>query len=375
MKTLILSCNTGEGHNSCAKAIKEYYDQEGECCVIEDGLRFISPTVSEIMSRGHAFVYRNIPGLFTFGYRYTEKHTSVFQKRSAIYRFLTQGSEKIYRFITEGKFDTVICTHVFTALMLNAAMEAYPMKLATCFVATDYTCSPSTKESNLDYYFIPSADLQSDFIDVNITSAKTVSSGIPVRQMFYTPIDKQTAKAAIGIRKTHRHLLLMGGSMGCGSMEKILKKLAVQAAADTEITVVCGSNRALERKLLRKYKDCDSIHIKGFVQDMNTLMSSADLFLTKPGGISVSEAAAKALPMVLIDAVAGCEEYNRGYFIHKGCAKTGATAEELSDICIELLEHDELRHQMEANLHRTGSCNSAQIIYQQMKSLTEKSYA
>ena len=28
MKTLILSCSTGEGHNSCAKAIKEYYDSK-----------------------------------------------------------------------------------------------------------------------------------------------------------------------------------------------------------------------------------------------------------------------------------------------------------------------------------------------------------
>ena len=29
MNTLILSCNTGQGHNSCAAAIKEYYDLTG----------------------------------------------------------------------------------------------------------------------------------------------------------------------------------------------------------------------------------------------------------------------------------------------------------------------------------------------------------
>ena len=41
---------------------------------------------------------------------------------------------------------------------------------------------------------------------------------------------------------------------------------------------------------------------------MALLMDSADLYLTKPGGISVTEAASMRLPMVFIDAVAGCEE-------------------------------------------------------------------
>ena len=53
MKTLILSCNTGEGHNSCAKAIKEYYDTVGDECVIKDGLEFISPKVSIMGSHLH----------------------------------------------------------------------------------------------------------------------------------------------------------------------------------------------------------------------------------------------------------------------------------------------------------------------------------
>lgn len=34
MRTLILSCNTGEGHNACAKAIKVVYDKNGDYCII-----------------------------------------------------------------------------------------------------------------------------------------------------------------------------------------------------------------------------------------------------------------------------------------------------------------------------------------------------
>ncbi len=84
MKTLILSCNTGEGHNSCAKAIKEYYDTVGDECVIKDGLEFISPKVSNFISWGHTFIYRHLPLLFKYGYVYIEKHPTMFKEGSFV---------------------------------------------------------------------------------------------------------------------------------------------------------------------------------------------------------------------------------------------------------------------------------------------------
>ena len=51
MRALILSCNTGEGHNSCAKAIKEVYDQNGVVCDIVDGLAFVSELASDFMQQ------------------------------------------------------------------------------------------------------------------------------------------------------------------------------------------------------------------------------------------------------------------------------------------------------------------------------------
>ena len=42
MQTLILSCNTGAGHNSCAQAVQEAYHSRGEICNIIDSLQFLS---------------------------------------------------------------------------------------------------------------------------------------------------------------------------------------------------------------------------------------------------------------------------------------------------------------------------------------------
>lgn len=367
MRTLILSCNTGEGHNSCSKAIKEYYDQLGEACVIEDALSFISESASKFISNWHVRIYRYMPGLFRFGYRYSEKHPGVFHENSSVYRLLTLGTERMYQYIVDGGYDAVICTHVFSSLMLTDILKKYPIKLATCFVATDYTCSPSTKDSNLDFYFIPDECLKSDFESPNITADKMIDSGVPVRQMFYSSLSMEEAKGRMQISPASKHLLIMCGSMGCGPMNRMVKSLSEQMKDEWNITVVCGTNQRLQKKLDKQYALSSNIHIQGYVKDVSVLMDSADLYLTKPGGISVSEAAVKNLPMVFIDAVAGCEEYNRIHFIRNGGAKTGSTIEELTRVCLTLMDQDSTRQQMKEKLNDIESSNASQIIHDRMQ--------
>ncbi len=371
MSTLILSCNTGEGHNSCAKAIKEYYDAKNEVCVIKDGLEFISPNISRFISWGHSFVYRHLPWLFKFGYKYSEKHPAIFHKNSGVYRFMTQGADRMFQYICEGGYDTVVCTHVFTALMITDMLSKHPMKLATCFVSTDYTCSPITKESNLDYYFIPDMSFAPDFECENISESKMIPSGIPIRQMFYQSSIAEEAKESVGVKRENKHLLLMCGSMGCGPIKKLLHKLSKRLPSDWELTVICGNNSTLANKLTKKYEKYPHIYIRKFVKDMGRMMDSADLYLTKPGGISVTEAMIKELPMVFIDAVAGCEEYNRIHFVRSGGAKTGANVSEVTEVCCSLMQLDEKRARMKESLTTLEKQNSTEIIYEKMKGLLQ----
>ena len=124
-----------------------------------------------------------------------------------------------------------------------------------------------------------------------------------------------------------------------------------------DISIVCGTNEKLRKELAEKYRAFPNIHIHGFVKNMSALMDSADLYLTKPGGLSTSEALAKALPMVLIDAVAGCEAYNLRYFVSMGGAVTAQTPWELSECCMTLLNDPAARQKMRDALsqHKNGS--------------------
>ena len=74
MRVLILSCNTGEGHNSCGRAIQSSFLERGVPCDMEDAFRFISPAASRLVTTAFTGVYRHLPGIFRFGYRYAENH-------------------------------------------------------------------------------------------------------------------------------------------------------------------------------------------------------------------------------------------------------------------------------------------------------------
>lgn len=316
-------------------------EARGENCQIRDGLSFLSETASRFVSGWHTRLYRYLPGLNQSSYQFWEKHPAMFEEKSVIYRLLADGSERLGRYIRQEGYEAVICTHVFPAVMVTDMLRRYPALLATGFVATDYTCSPMTKDSRMDRYFIPDASLTAEFVCETIPEDRIVSCGIPVREEFYRQEEKRKAREAFGIRQDSRHLLMMCGSMGCGPMMEMAKLLAKQMSPGQELSIVCGSNRSLQKKLLHRFEGWQQIHVWGFVDNMSLLMDSADLYLTKPGGISTSEAAVKQLPMVLIDAVAGCEAYNLRFFTGLGGAQAASNPKQTAKMCCMLLQQEE----------------------------------
>lgn len=357
MKTLILSCNTGQGHNSCAGAIREAYARKGLCCEAVDAMAFISPHFSRFLSWGHTTLYRELPRLSRWGYDYMEKHSDLFSPGTG--RLLSGGTARLRQYILDGHYDAVICTHVFSALLVTAMLQERPMRLKTAFVATDHTCSPGVDQSRLDRYFVPDGAVKQVFVDAGIPAEKLTVSGIPIRSVFYQARDKAAAKRQMGMDPDKPHLLMACGSMGCGPMLQMAKQLA---GPEHQVSIVCGTNEKLRRTLEKQWQANANVRVLGYAQDMAGLMDSADLYLTKPGGLSVTEAAAKRLPMVLVDAVAGCEEYNRRHFVRQGGAGTGDSAEAVTGLCLQLLRDEPRRREMAQALARHPAADAAQVI-------------
>lgn len=363
MRVLILSCNTGQGHNSASAAVKEVFEQHGVSCEITDALQFVSGGVSKFISWGHSFVYRRLPGLFRVGYSFFETHSGAFQANSLLCKFLSGAAERLHRYCQEGQYDTVISAHVFASLILTCARRQCHLNAKTYFVATDYTCSPGAVQSGLGHYFIPSAALAEEFVAAGAQKEALVPVGIPIRQKFFAAEDGERAKERFGIAPGHRHLLMMCGSMGCGPMGSLAKHLVEGLSGDQELSIVCGTNKGLERKLSRRFRGKANVHVLGYVEEMPLLMDSADLYLTKPGGISVTEAAAKRLPMVLVDAVAGCEKHNMRYYIDREAAVTAKSPRKLARLCVEILGDEDRLKSMKTGLGPELCGNGARNMF------------
>lgn len=363
MKFLILSCNTGEGHNSAAKAVKEYIELRGDECDIKDALAYWSERNSKIISKGHVFLYRRLPKLFGVGYRFEENHPAKEDDNSLMYSLCIKGSEALYDDIIENKYDAIICTHVFAAMMLTELRRTKGFKPKTYLIGTDYTCHPGTSELSVDKYFIAHNDVIDDYLKNGIDKNSLVVSGIPIRQAFYKKVDSAEAKKTLKLPATSKIILMTCGSMGCGPIEALATKLPDMLPQNSHLVIICGHNRKLYKKLTKNGIP-SNLSVVGFTSRMALYMDAADLILTKPGGLSTSEAAYKHLPMLLINAVPGCETHNLNFFVSKKFAIAETqTAKLLSCVC-SLMEHPEKLEETSKLMEKEFTGCACEIIYE-----------
>ena len=361
MNVLILSCNTGQGHNSAAKAIKDYFESRGVTCSIKDALAFWSPVNSDIISKGHIFIYRNMPKLFGIGYKFEENHPPKDDETSIMYDLVTKGCRELTIELKESDYDAVICTHIFSAMMMTKIRKSGLIDIPCYLVATDYTCSPGAGETDVDGYFIPRSDLADEFSDLGIDRKVMIASGIPVNPKFFIRNSSEYAKGMLKLPENKKIVLLMCGSMGCGPIRQLCEILPKVMPDNSHLVAVCGYNRRLYHSLVKE--ENPNVTVVGYTSRMPIYMDAASIILTKPGGLSSTEAAVKHLPMIFIDAVPGCETRNLNYFISHGFADTAQGAKALAGLVCDYLNDDKKTEKIKNRLKENFNTCAAEEIY------------
>jgi len=85
----------------------------------------------------------------------------------------------------------------------------------------------------------------------------------------------------------------------------------------------------------------------------------SDLMVSKPGGVTTSEALAAELPLVLVSPVPGQEEENVSYLTHLGAAVVAATPAEVHRAVLDLVTHPDRLEKMRDAAHRVGRAGAA----------------
>ena len=349
MRVLILTCNTGGGHNAVAAALAESFRRLGESSDTADGLSFISQKASRFVSKWHTRFYRRYPKLYKAGYMSAENDAESNDRDNPVYRYMARGARRLGRAIQDGGYDAVVCVHVIPAMMMTELRRQRETGPVFCFVATDYTCSPTVGGCTPDICVIPHEELAEEFVSCGIVRETLLAAGIPVRAVFRERGDRAAARSELALLPEGRHIVLMSGSIGCGPMADIAAELEKRMERGDFASILCGSNRQMLYALRRRgFRRVEAV---GFTNRVHRYMDSADVLVSKPGGISITEASTRGTPLLLADMVGGCETRNQEFFHARGWAET-CQPEDMADAALALLDRPERRQALVAQQHR-----------------------
>lgn len=213
------------------------------------------------------------------------------------------------------------------------------------FVATDYACIPFTEETDCDDVVIPSEKLIPEFRKYGIPKEKLYPLGIPTADTGVERISPEEAKRQLGLVPAKEYLLIAGGSMGAGALEEVVEILyRVRSLHKCKLIMVCGNNQQLYSRLQKRY--ADKIELVGYTDKMPLYLKAGSIFITKPGGLSSTEAAAARIPLIHICPIPGCETKNMQFFKKTGMALAVTNPKEELTAAVLSLQKQENRKKM-----------------------------
>lgn len=341
-KVLILSCGTGGGHNSSAKAVQERLQDKNIKADFFEYLDIINPKIGKKVNKLYLKSTVGKGNIFKSVYNLGEMYQKT-KLKSPVYVLNSLCKESLYKFISNNNYDYIIVTHLFPALALTQIKKEHNIKFIE--IATDYVCIPFWEESNPDYIIIPHKDLEKDFIEKGVSKEKIVPIGIPVSKQFTKTYSKDECKKDLNLDVNKRYILILNGSMGFGKVTQTVNKL-IHEINDINLIVSCGTNNKLKQSLTRKYKHSNRVIALEYTTELYKYMASSDIVLTKPGGLTSTEVATFRKPFIHTIPIPGCENYNAEFFSsRKMCIKCDNIKETVKETK-RLLKNKDIQEQM-----------------------------
>ncbi|MGJ9459725.1 MGDG synthase family glycosyltransferase [Oceanobacillus sp. CF4.6] len=298
------------GHHHVADCIQDQLNEASEefHCEKMELLSYSFGPVEKLVSSFYLQWIQKFPSLYSNVYQRMAVKQEKHNKHYYIYELLFL--KHVQRMIAQTKPDLIICTHALPSYLLDRLKRRNLWTGKVLNVYTDYFINDLWGFDHINYHFIPTIDVQRKLIERGVDQQQTILTGIPVHPVFRTnkPPD---------IVKEKYTVLISGGNMGAGSIEKLLDRL--QPSGTINYHVLCGKNNKLYQSIKQRNHSC--IHALPYIhskEEMNTLYDQADAIITKPGGVTISESLWKRLPIFVYEALPGQEEINLNYLNSQG---------------------------------------------------------
>ena len=365
MKVLILSVPAGGGHIQTARALHSFLDQqENTECKILDIAENVNDLAAQLVSEGYLFASTYMPKGYRFLYNKMDKRTKKSFTASSQMLYQICG-KKLAEFVEEFCPDVIVSTHVFATVVLNIHQKKHKLDAKIISIVTDFTVHPMWEQTTSDYYIIASENLTPVALKKLGTAENVLPLGIPIREEFSEKISQSEARKSLGISDKFTVLIMMG-SMGYANVTLDLVKQLDGVDDDFTIIAVCGNNKSLKEKLdaLDTKKE---LVVYGFCDNIPVLMDACDCVITKPGGLSTSEAMAKGIPIILANPIPGQEERNLEFMQSNGVAMSLSDEFTVDKAVCELIHNTDVKEKLIENINRLAKPYStrdlAELIY------------
>jgi processive 1,2-diacylglycerol beta-glucosyltransferase len=242
---------------------------------------------------------------------------------------LPSGSRtRIIRYLKQFSPDIVLCTHYLPletlGLLRKKKDELHPL---TVSVVTDFEAHALWMDACVDLYCVAAEETKARLVARGAAAENVVVTGIPISARFAKLPDATAVRKNYGWRDDLPVLLVLSGGFGMGPVAEFLAELdKVPQAFQT--VVVCGRNEELRRELAAQDRRHPT-HVLGFASNMHELMAVSDLIITKPGGLTTSEALALGKPLFILNPIPGQEAANSDFLLERGAAAKVNRVEDL----------------------------------------------
>jgi len=351
MRVLIATVTAGGGHIAAAAALEEAWRSLRPDDTVErlDLIKFFSPLHKKIHADGYLQLVERAPELWGMFFGKTDNPKVVRRLNKLRRAFPGNSRKKFARHLKQFKPDVVLCTHFSpyeTLALLKSSEGGVPRrpnlmeKMGTrrvrpseshkpfvASIVTDFEAHALWMDSCVDLYCVAAEETKARLIARGVTQSGIMVTGIPVAQKFLSSPDPLTVRKNYGLRDDQPVLLVLGGGFGMGPVAEILAELD-KVPGRFQTLVVTGRNEELRRKLAAQTRQHPT-HVLGFSTNMHELMAVADLILTKPGGLTSSEALAMGKPLFILNPIPGQEAANSDFLLERGAAAKVNRVEDL----------------------------------------------
>ncbi len=323
-RVLVLSASAGAGHLRAAEAIEKAIRLRGVASEVQhlDVLKYTNKVFRHMYSKAYIDLVNNAPEVLGWLYDYLDDPRKNDPIRAAFDRL---NANPFIRYLRRYQPDVAICTHFLPSGIISSLKGEGKVKVLNTVVVTDFDVHAMWLCRHVEQYFVPLEETRVHLKALGVAQSLISVTGIPIDPVFMEPKDQRAMRRKHSLDPDRFTILVSAGGFGVGPVGHMMQALS-RITRPVQVVAVCGRNEALQAELsalvtdLRKKQSSVFFTVMGFTTEMDELMTAADLFVGKPGGLTTSEVLAKGVPMVVINPIPGQEERNSDHLLEQGAA-------------------------------------------------------